>query len=161
MRALEGRKRANARKLVRMARRFDQQGGMTLAAFVARLRADLKRPPREEQAATTDEAGKSIRLMSIHQAKGLEFPIVVLPDLNRRPAAQFDSTAFHSLLGPLVRPSRDPADVPPAALAEVSTDSNPRQSLGWLTYQTLEQHADEEESLRLFYVATTCKRVMR
>lgn len=152
---LGGRKRANARKLVRMARRFDQQGGMTLAAFVARLRADLKRPPREEQAATTDEAGKSIRLMSIHQAKGLEFPIVVLPDLNRRPAAQFDSTAFHSSLGPLVRPSRDPADVSPAAMAEASTDSNPRQSLGWLTYQTLEQHADEEESLRLFYVATT------
>ncbi|AGA30043.1 UvrD-helicase domain-containing protein [Singulisphaera acidiphila] len=148
------RKRANARKLVRMARRFDQQRGMTLAAFVARLRADLKRPPREEQAATTDEEGNSIRLMSIHQAKGLEFPIVVLPDLNRRPAGRLDSTAFHPVLGPLVRPSREPGSVPTAS-TESDVDANSRQSLGWLTYQTLEQRADEDESLRLFYVATT------
>ena len=89
---LGDRKRANARKLVRLARRFDAQGGFTLGHFVARLRADLRKPPREEQAATTDEDGESVRLMSIHQAKGLEFPIVVLPDLNRkRPAAASSS----------------------------------------------------------------------
>ncbi|SIN98089.1 ATP-dependent helicase/nuclease subunit A [Singulisphaera sp. GP187] len=152
--SLGARKRANARKLVRMARRFDQQRGMTLAAFVARLRADLKRPPREEQAATTDEDGNSIRLMSIHQAKGLEFPIVVLPDLNRKPAGQLDSTAFHPVLGPLVRPSRDLGS-PPTVANESPNDSDARQSLGWLTYQSLEQHADEAESLRLFYVAST------
>ena len=75
------RKLANTRKIVRLARDFDRQGGFTLADFVARLRADLENEPREEQAATTDESGASIRLMSIHQAKGLEFPIVVLPDL--------------------------------------------------------------------------------
>ncbi|WP_406700582.1 UvrD-helicase domain-containing protein [Singulisphaera sp. Ch08] len=152
--SLGPRKRANARKLVRMARRFDQQRGMPLAAFVARLRADLKRPPREEQAATTDEEGNSIRLMSIHQAKGLEFPIVVLPDLNRKPASHLDSTAYHPVLGPLVRPSRDPGS-DPTATTESAAESNPGQSLGWLTYQSLEQHADEAESLRLLYVATT------
>ena len=42
---LGDRKRANARKLVRLARRFDEQGGFTLADFVARLRADLREPP--------------------------------------------------------------------------------------------------------------------
>src|SRR5262249_21646912 len=77
------RKRANCRKLVRLARRYDAHGGFTVADFVARLRADLRKPPREEQAATTDEHGEAVRLMTIHQAKGLEFPIVVLTDLDR------------------------------------------------------------------------------
>ena len=99
---LGDRKRANARKLVRLARRFDAQGRFTLADFVARLRADLREPPREEQAATTDEEGESVRLMSIHQAKGLEFPIVVVPDLNRRDDHGRENVTFHEELGPLV-----------------------------------------------------------
>ncbi|MGE5756753.1 MAG: UvrD-helicase domain-containing protein, partial [Planctomycetaceae bacterium] len=150
---LGARKRANVRKLVRLARRFDQQGGFTIAAFVARLRADLHRPPREDQAATTDEEGTSVRLMSIHQAKGLEFPIVVLPDLNRKPGVDRDPVAFHPALGPLVRPSRDRTAEGPAS-AE-GDDPGPRQSLGWLAYQAIEQRDEQDEALRLFYVATT------
>lgn len=152
--SLGARKRANARKLVRLARRFDQQRGLTLAAFVAKLRADLKRPPREEQASTTDESGTSVRLMSIHQAKGLEFPIVVLPDLNRRAPGRLESTAFQARLGPLVRPSREPSSGP-VGLDPTPADPSRRQSLGWLCYQTLEQHEEDTESLRLFYVAAT------
>ena len=148
------RKRANARKLVRLARRFDQEGGFTIAAFVAGLRADLRKPPREDQAATTDEEGTSVRLMSIHQAKGLEFPIVVLPDLNRKPQGNDRGlVAFHPVLGPLVRPSKDREDdlsQPPEG-----QDSRSRQSLGWLTYQAIEQREEEAESIRLLYVATT------
>src|SRR5262249_54613299 len=44
---LGSRQRANARKLVRLARRYDEAGGFTLADFVARLRADLRNPPKE------------------------------------------------------------------------------------------------------------------
>ena len=153
---LGDRKRANARKLVRLARQFDQQGGFTLAAFVARLRADLKRPPREEQAATTDEEGTSVRLMSIHQAKGLEFPIVVIPDLNRKPAADLDAVAFDPTLGPLVRRGKDrEAEPGTSAEGDDAADEGTRESLGWLAYQALERHHEEEEALRLFYVATT------
>ena len=70
---LGSRKLANTRKLVRMARDFDRQENFTLADLVARLRADLDSPPREEQAATTDEDSPTIRLMSIHQARGWSF----------------------------------------------------------------------------------------
>jgi ATP-dependent helicase/nuclease subunit A len=146
---LGARKRANARKLVRLARRFDQQGDFTLAAFVARLRADLRRPPREAQAATTDEEGTSVRLMSIHQAKGLEFPIVVVPDLNRKPPAPGGFVAFHPDLGPLVRPSSDSAEL------DAADDDGGRTSLGWLTYRAIEQQEEDAEALRLFYVAAT------
>jgi len=144
---LGDRKRANARKLVRMARRFDEQGGFTLAHFVDRLRADLRAATKETQAATTDEAGKVIRLMSIHQAKGLEFPIVVLPDLDRKRPGELRRVAFDPDLGPLVNPAADPD--------EGGDDEGPGGCLGWLLYRHLEKTADDAEALRLFYVATT------
>ncbi|MGP0062547.1 MAG: 3'-5' exonuclease [Isosphaeraceae bacterium] len=146
---LGDRKLANARKIVRLARDFDRQGGFTLAEFVARLRADLENEPREEQAATTDESGASIRLMSIHQAKGLEFPIVVLPDLARASSGRSPLVAFHPDLGLVVRPPQ-----PPPGSGEASGDAE-AAGFAWQAYLTLEKADDEQESLRLFYVATT------
>ena len=143
------RKLANTRKIVRLARDFDRQGGFTLAEFVARLRADLENEPREEQAATTDESGASVRLMSIHQAKGLEFPIVVLPDLARASSNRSPLVACHPDLGLVVRP---PQSSPSAG--ESPGDSAP-ESFAWRAYLTLERADDEQESLRLFYVAAT------
>ena len=146
--ALGDRKRANARKLVRMARRLDEAGGLTLAHFVERLRADLKGATKETQAATTDDAGRIVRLMSIHQAKGLEFPIVVLPDLDRKRPDQLQRVAFDPDLGPLVNP------VPPADDGSGDND-DAGGSLGWSVYRHLERRADDAEALRLLYVATT------
>ena len=142
---LGGRKRANVRKLVKIAREFDNHGGFTLADFVARLRADWKNPPREEQASTTDEHGQAIRLMTIHQAKGLEFPIVVVPDLDRKPPHLLPSATIHPILGPLAIPSEGDPD-----------DLNPEPwSLGWKLFDTEEKRAENEEAIRLFYVAAT------
>ncbi len=138
------RKRANVRKLVRQARKFDHQGGLTLADFVARLRADRLKTPREEQAATTEEEGTGVRLMSIHQAKGLEFPIVVVPDLARGPAPFTDGVGFHPALGPLVKP---PAPDDP----KVERDNG----LGWTMFRQEETREEQAEALRLLYVATT------
>jgi ATP-dependent helicase/nuclease subunit A len=146
---LGDRKRANARKLVDMARRFDEQGGFTLADFVARLRADLRSATKETQASTTDEQGEVIRLMSIHQAKGLEFPIVVLPDLDRKRPGELKRVAFDRDLGPLVNPVVEPGD----SDEEVEPESG--RSLGWTIHRHRERQADDAEALRLFYVATT------
>ena len=156
--SLGPRRRANVRKLVRLARRFDRQGDMSLADFVARLRADLRKPPREEQAATTEEEGTSIRLMTIHQAKGLEFPIVVVPDLDRKPPMERSSVAFHPELGPLVRPSRESfGDDDDAAVDEGQEEAGAgsRRSLGWAIYRHIEEREEAGEALRLFYVAIT------
>ena len=46
--------------------------------------------------------------MSIHQAKGLEFPIVVIPDLNRKPNPRDALLGLHPELGLVVRPPRTP-----------------------------------------------------
>ena len=42
-----------------------------------------------------------VRLMTIHQAKGLEFPVVIVPDLDRRPHSAGSGVAFTAELGPL------------------------------------------------------------
>lgn len=141
---LGARKRANVRKLIRLAERFDAADGVTLATFVARLRADARKPPREEQAATQDEWGECVRLMTVHQSKGLEFPVVVLADLNRAslPAGQ-DRIALHPELGIVPRPLAD------------DTEDEDAGTTGWMAYLTLEDFEERDEALRLFYVGTT------
>jgi ATP-dependent helicase/nuclease subunit A len=145
------RKLANTRKLVTLARDFDRQGGFLLADFVAQLRAHRDDPPREEQASTSDEEGTSVRLMSIHQSKGLEFPIVVVPDLNRSSVPRGRLIAIHPELGLVVRP---PLAEPGDEDSEPADDSE-GGSLGWEACRALSHEQDEQESLRLFYVAVT------
>ncbi len=134
-----------------MARDLDTRGGYTVADFVTRLRASLRQTPKEEQATTSDEDGESVRLMSIHQAKGLEFPIVVLPDLGRKPPGEKHSAIFHPDLGPLVRA----VEVSGSGEEEESLGGDPEKSMGWRAYRALDRQAESEEALRLFYVAVT------
>jgi ATP-dependent helicase/nuclease subunit A len=141
------RKRANVRKLVRLARRFDTQGGFTLADFVAKLRADLSKPSREEQAATTDEQGEAVRLMTIHQAKGLEFPVVIVADLDRDIPHTTRSVLFERDLGVLTKP--------PEGEEDLEDEASEGVSLGLTISKVIEAAEEKAEAHRLFYVATT------
>ena len=99
---LGARKLANLRKLLDMARQFDQSGLFTLADFVDRLREAVAEETHESLAATHPESSDVIRLMSIHQSKGLEFPVVVIADMDRRGRDQAPLARFDPTLGPLV-----------------------------------------------------------
>jgi ATP-dependent helicase/nuclease subunit A len=72
-------RRVNIEKLLEAARQAGRSG---LPDFSAYLESLLKTEPREGEAPL--EANNSVRLMTVHKSKGLEFPIVVLPDLGRR-----------------------------------------------------------------------------
>jgi ATP-dependent helicase/nuclease subunit A len=72
-------RRVNIEKLLEAARQAGRSG---LPDFSAYLESLLKTEPREGEAPL--EASDSVRLMTVHKSKGLEFPIVVLPDLGRR-----------------------------------------------------------------------------
>jgi ATP-dependent helicase/nuclease subunit A len=136
------RKRANVRKLVERARQFDVESGLTLADFVSRLQNDLRNPPREAEAATNDEDSDAIQFMTIHASKGKEFPIVVLPDLGKDRGNRTSVAVFRPELGLLVR-AKDDSEEPAG------------QDLGRLLDRHFETAEEEEEALRLFYVATT------
>ena len=72
-------RRENLITLYEHARAFESAGYKGLFAFVSHLRDLLERGEQPETAAGA--AGSGVQLMSIHKAKGLEFPIVILSDL--------------------------------------------------------------------------------
>ncbi len=79
----DGERRAvNLEKVLALAARFEADGGRA-ADLPARLRTLASLPPREPEAEL--EAGDAVAVLSVHQAKGLEWPIVFVPDLGARP----------------------------------------------------------------------------
>ncbi len=138
---LGARKLANLRKLVDMARQFDQSGLFTLADFSARLREAVAEETYEPLAATHPESSDVIRLMSIHQAKGLEFPIVFVADMDRPLNSQTPPAHFDAELGPLV------------SLPEKFGERRDHPAMRMFRIQ--ERKEDLAETLRLFYVAAT------
>jgi len=78
------RRLANVHKLLRVARAFEADEGRDLRAFVDHVE-DLKRDGAvEPEAPVEDVEPDTVRLMTIHAAKGLEFPVVCVADLGRR-----------------------------------------------------------------------------
>ncbi len=69
----------NLRKLVEQARTFEARPGRTLRDFVRELERAVEEEPRETEAQVAGESEDVVRIMTIHAAKGLEFPVVVVP----------------------------------------------------------------------------------
>ena len=82
------RRLANVHKLLRLARRFEASEGRDLRGFLDHVEY-LERAVKVEPDAPVDGVEPdAVRLMTIHAAKGLEFPVVCLADLGRQPNTQ-------------------------------------------------------------------------
>jgi ATP-dependent exoDNAse (exonuclease V) beta subunit len=77
------RRLANLRKLMRLAREYERAEGRDLRGFLAYAAGQDLAEAREGEAALESEALDAVRLMTIHRAKGLEFPVVCVADLGR------------------------------------------------------------------------------
>ncbi len=85
LRMREGASRyANVRKLMRLAREYEAAEGRDLRGFVDHLSDRAGREDPEGEAATEAEEHEGVRIMTVHAAKGLEFPVVAVADLGRR-----------------------------------------------------------------------------
>lgn len=80
--AREAQAHANLEKLQRMARSYDLRGFVTLYDFTRRLKRLIDEEESEGQGVIESQAD-AVRIMTVHAAKGLEFPVVVLPHLHR------------------------------------------------------------------------------
>jgi len=138
--APDGERRAvNLEKAIALAARFEADGGR--ASELARhLRALAARPPREPEAEL--EAEDAIAILSVHQAKGLEWPIVLVPDLGA--AARAD--ARRALLDADGRLCAQLYDAAREEHVETAAMRRAREA---------ERRAAAAESRRLLYVALT------
>jgi ATP-dependent helicase/nuclease subunit A len=133
------RKLANLHKLIERARAADAGGITDLDGFITQLAQFISREPKESLAATLPEAANVIRLMTMHHAKGLEFPLVIVPDLDRKLHAGVASAVLHPTLGPLVR----------------NPDEDDKSATGLRMFAALDRREELEERKRMLYVATT------
>jgi len=135
-------RRENLIALSRHAEKFESSGYKGLFAFVTQLRRLLEQnqPPATRGAA----AAAGVRLMSIHKSKGLEFPIVILADLNHAFSRQdFDTPV-------LVHPSM--------GLGPKRVDLERKIKYSTLARLALEEKLRREnlaEEQRILYVAMT------
>lgn len=135
------RKLANLQKLVEQARARDLAGQPNLSEFANQLLAAVVEESRESLAAIHPESGNVVRLMTIHQSKGLEFPVVFVADMNRRSRSGLEGARLDDRLGPLL-------PLPPRF-------SRTRPNPGRDVLALLEQPEELFETQRLLYVATT------
>ena len=128
---------ANVMRLMDMARRYEAMSGATsMRGFVEDLE---ERAEREEagEVPVVEEGTEGVRIMTVHRAKGLEFPVVILADITCHETAA-EARRF-------VDPQRRLC----------------AQRLGGQAPGELLEHADdemrrdEEEAVRLLYVAAT------
>ena len=74
-------RQANVQRLLALARQFDQFQRQGLFRFLLFIEAQQLAETEPDVPAVSDE--NSVRIMSIHQSKGLEFPIVIVADLGK------------------------------------------------------------------------------
>ena len=136
------RRLANLRKLMRLAREYEQTEGRDLRGFLDFAVTQDLAEAREGEAALESDGLDAVRLMTIHRAKGLEFPVVCVADLGRLGAAGrprlligHDGTA-----GLRLAPLGGGDAVPALAYERLASE---------------EDRADAEEERRLLYVAMT------
>ncbi|MEK6301538.1 MAG: UvrD-helicase domain-containing protein [Acidobacteriota bacterium] len=131
---------ANIEKLLTLAERFEQSGAYLIRDFV-RFVQEFEEAGGRESEGQLDDSADAVRLMSIHQSKGLEFPLVIIPDLHRLPDNRREWWALDRHRGLTLK-------VP---------DGRGRLVAGCAAAAFVERakRREEFESMRLLYVAAT------
>jgi ATP-dependent exoDNAse (exonuclease V) beta subunit len=86
---------ANVAHVVDLARRYEAEGGISFRGFIDELREQAENGEAGE-APILEEGSDGVRLMTVHKAKGLEFPIVILADMTAKLRASVASRYIDS-----------------------------------------------------------------
>lgn len=127
---------ANVLHISELARSYEASGGISFRGFVEQMDEDAERGQAPE-APILEQGSEGIRIMTVHKAKGLEFPIVILGGITA-PLAHEDADCYIDA---------------PTGLCTVQLEG--------LMPLELEEHQAEEaarnraEGVRIAYVAST------
>jgi ATP-dependent helicase/nuclease subunit A len=140
---------ANVRKLMRIAAEFERNEGRDLRTFLVQASESTRRDEREGLAPVQAEDHDGVRIMTVHGAKGLEFPVVAVPELDRSlQSGHRNADIWIGRVGDEGEPCRF------GLRLAFPTD----KSFGVWELEELnseEKEAEAEESCRLLYVAMT------
>ncbi len=117
------------------------QDNLNAAEFAQRL--ELSRQLSVEQTNATIESQQAVKLMTIHAAKGLEFPAVALPALSVSINSNKSKLLFHQQFGIVLNTSR------------TEQEKEEGLPLPFLLGKALDDDMDVAEKKRLLYVAMT------
>ncbi len=135
---------ANVRKLMRLAAEFESREGRDLRGLLDFLAARAE-TDAEAQAATAAEGHDGVRIMTVHNAKGLEFDVVAVPDLSR--------SLLAGARPPLLVLGREQ---PPRVGMQLRRLGSASVNLyDYAELLEVARERDSEEGLRLFHVAAT------
>ncbi|HPO16354.1 MAG TPA: UvrD-helicase domain-containing protein [Candidatus Hydrogenedentes bacterium] len=91
---------SNVRKLIDLAQDFTHRRPPSLRSFVRYIEELGSQNIREGEAVLQPEGAGAVKLMSIHKSKGLEFPVVFVPDMSQeRRGSNKDALFVHRSLG--------------------------------------------------------------
>ena len=132
---------ANVQKLFRLAERFEHAGAHLIRDLV-RYVEEFEAIGSREGEGQIDDSANAVRLMTIHQAKGLEFPIVMIPNLHHRTLRPQEHWYALDRYGGLT------VKIP---------DGRGKQVAGYTleTFRERNRWREHFESMRLLYVAAT------
>ena len=153
------RKLGNVHRLLEAARAAQatlptgrQAGRITLADFIRQYGEYIVDEARYEQAAVAGENDDVIRIMTIHKAKGLEFPVVIIPDLNVGRHGVKDRILFHPDWSVTCKP---PGGADEAEGNDDEGGQEGEEPVSFHLSKEAEERAAQAEDVRRLYVAAT------
>ncbi len=127
---------ANALHVAELARQYELSGGISFRGFIDALQ-EAASEGQAGEAPIVEEGSDGVRLMTVHKAKGLEFPVVILADMTAK-LEPFEASRH--------------IDVAAGVCALRIGGWSP---VDLLRQQALEQAREREEGVRITYVAAT------
>lgn len=132
---------ANLLKMAELARSLEDRGLSTLRSFVQLLKKMDATEAEEGESPLAEETEDAVRIMTIHKAKGLEFPLVILADAAYEGRPRVRNGVMNRHEGRLE--------------VRIGAQGSRAQTQGWESAGDGERLREKAEDHRLLYVAMT------
>jgi ATP-dependent helicase/nuclease subunit A len=130
---------ANLLKVKQTAASLADRPSLTLNGFIELMVTRVDEQPDEAESPLAEDASDAVQILTIHKAKGLEFPIVVLPGLHQ--GSGREKTA--------------PPVVYDWSTGSYGLSTGRHQTLAYTRVQEKQAEREKAERRRVFYVAMT------
>ena len=129
------------RFMAERAAQYAEAGGKSLRSFIGWIENQIQERVQVTETPVPESDEESVRVMTMHAAKGLEFPVVVLAGLNSAPRSSSNVSLYDRRLG----------------IVEIGLGSQANRiaTAGYAGLADKEKLMSEAENVRVIYVAAT------